>query len=306
MKNTLDFIIVGAQKAGTTSLAGHLDNSPQICIPPEKEVPYFLDPYMLQRGWTWYLDTYFKNADPARLWGTSTPQYMMHPECFKAIKEALPNVKIIVTLRDPVSRLISHFDMATRLGVETRKLNGVIDEQLGQIEKFRAMPYPDHTGKYVTSGEYGRILEELFAHFDRSQVLVLFFDDITRDIQHELDRVSQFLGISRFAAVEPDKVRMKGGSKRKVPLNHDRIIVGLASVSRALRVSAIIPDRLKARVGRVSSWLDEWNVDPAAKTEVADLSPDLLHRLREHYARDTILLENVGIAAPWLQRWAGN
>jgi len=306
MKNILDFIIVGAQKAGTTSLAGHLGYSPQIYIPPEKEIPYFLDRSMLKWGWNWYLDTYFKNADPDRLWGTSTPQYMMHPECFKTIKMAMPNVKIIVTLRDPISRLISHFDMATRLGVEKRNLNTVIEEQINHIEELRKTPYPDHTGKYIVSGEYGRILKELFTHFDSSQVHVVFFDDLTRDIQSELDRVSDFLGICRFAAAEPDKVRMRGGSKKKVPFNHNKLVAALSSISRSFGLSTMIPSRAKAKIGRISSWLDEWNVDTRTKTVTSDLRPDLLRGLREHYARDAVILENIGIPAPWVKRWTSH
>ena len=64
----------------------------------------------------WWFHVVLVVGVAALLWGTSTPQYMMHPECFGSIKRALPGVKIIVTLRDPVRRLVSHFDMATRLG----------------------------------------------------------------------------------------------------------------------------------------------------------------------------------------------
>jgi len=53
MKKTLDFIIMGAQKAGTTSLASYLGENPRVYIPPEKEIPYFLNEKMLQRGWEW-------------------------------------------------------------------------------------------------------------------------------------------------------------------------------------------------------------------------------------------------------------
>lgn len=301
-KEKLDFIIIGAQKAGTTSLAEHLEASQDIYIPAEKEVPYFLEPVMLQRGWQWYLDNFFKDADPARLWGTSTPQYMMHPECFGSIKRALPGVKIIVTLRDPVRRLVSHFDMATRLGVERRSLDEVIRQQLIQVDECRAKPYPDHTGKYVASGEYGRIFDALYQQFAPSQVLVMFFDDITRNLQQELDKVCDFFAIGRFAAAAPERVRMQGGAKRKLPLDHNGMIETMSKLVRATGVSKVIPDRLKNRVERASSWLDEWNVDPSSKTELSAIPPDLLHALQHHYASDTAQLEKAGIYPPWLQR----
>ena len=301
-KEKLDFIIIGAQKAGTTLLSGHLQASQDTYIPAEKEIPFFLEPAMLQLGWQWYLSNFFKGADSARLWGTSTPQYMMHPECFGSIKATLPNVKIIVTLRDPLRRLVSHFDMAKRLGVERGALDEVIRLQLCNLGDFRAKSYPDHTGKYVTSGEYGRILDVLYQHFTSSQVLVLFFDDIMRDPQREVDRMSDFLAIRRFAVSNPSLVRMQGGAKRKVPLDHNRIISAASKFAHSVGFSKMIPSSLKNRVGLISSWLDEWNVDPSSKTELEIIEPAILQALRQHYLSDALLLEKMGIYPPWVQR----
>lgn len=299
-KKKIDFLIVGAQKAGTTSLAKHLDASKEVYIPAEKEIPYFLESAMLQNGWQWYLENYFNKADPACLWGTSTPQYMMHPDCFGSIKSALPEVKIIVTLRDPVRRLVSHFDMANRLGVEKRSMGEAIHFQLSHADECRIKSYPDHTGKYVASGEYGRILTLLYEHFSPSQVLVLFFDDIVSDLQRELDLVSDFLSIGRFEVSAPERVRMQGGAEKRLPLDHNRIILAASQFTRAAGLSQLIPYSLKRRVERVSSWLDEWNVNPASKTELASIPTELLDALQQHYARDAVQLQKIGIHPPWI------
>lgn len=301
MKETLDFIIIGAQKAGTTSLASYLTCSPQVFIPPEKEIPYFLDGKMQQLGWRWYVETYFRNAGPASLWGTSTPQYMMHPESFAAIKEKLPNVKIIVTLRDPIARLLSHFDMATRLGVEVRPLNQMVEEQLGKLAYYRETSYPDHTGKYVVTGEYGRILGELLQHFDASQVLVIDFEDICRHAQQTVNRLSEFLGIAQFTPENLNTVRMKGGGRKRIPVDHDRIIAMLARPIRLFDMAELVPKRLKLAIGRLSSRLDEWNVDATSKSNVQDLKPELLSRLKAHYLKDAYTLEGYGIHASWVR-----
>jgi len=303
MKKTLDFIIVGSQKAGTTSLASYLDNNPQVYIPPEKEVPFFVHESMKKRGWPWFLDTYFAQADPSALWGTSSPQYMMYPESFKTIKESLPDVKIIVTLRDPIARMLSHFDMASRFGVESRPLNRMVEEQLMNVDVLRRTSYPDKTGKYIVAGEYGRILEELFAHFDRSEVLIVHFDDIRSDAQQVVDRLADFLGLEHFSPDNLQVVRMKGGARKRLPINHDRFISQAGKLIRLLGIGRLIPNRLKFAVGYVSGRLDEWNVDSSSKSRPQDLHQDLLRALKEHYKKDAAHLKKIGVEAPWLEGW---
>lgn len=75
-KSRLDFLVIGAQKAGTTSLFEYLRQHPAIYMPPGKEVPYFSDDAMVDRGWDAYLTQTFAYADPALAWGTASPQYM--------------------------------------------------------------------------------------------------------------------------------------------------------------------------------------------------------------------------------------
>ena len=77
MKETLDFIIIGAQKAGTTSLFEYLRPHPELWLPPGKEAPYFSHDAVIERGWQDYMEKAFAFGDPARKWGTVTPSYMV-------------------------------------------------------------------------------------------------------------------------------------------------------------------------------------------------------------------------------------
>ena len=281
MKNKLDFIIVGAQKAGTTSLAACLRESDQVFIPSAKEVPYFLEERMQQRGWEWYRGTYFRNAGPDKSWGTSSPQYMMYPHSFGALKNMLPDVKIIVALRDPIGRLLSRFDMATRFGAERGRLNRVVEERRDKVAHCRQTTYLDRTGKYLVSGEYGRTLKELFEHFDRRQVAIIDFEDIRKNAQLVVHRLSDFLGIERFSPRNLKAVRMKGGRSRRIDVDHDRIIAMFGRSVKSLGLAGLVPVSLKLAVGCLSSKLDEWNVDQSVKSGVAELTPELLDRLQE-------------------------
>ena len=77
VKNTLDFIVIGAQKAGTTSLFEYLRGHPELSLPPDKEAPFFSSEEARRRGFEDYMRKAFAFADPSSKWGTVTPQYMV-------------------------------------------------------------------------------------------------------------------------------------------------------------------------------------------------------------------------------------
>jgi hypothetical protein len=149
-KDLLDFIVIGAQKAGTTSLFQYLRYHPEISLPAGKEVPYFSHDALYARGWAAYmrnLARYEAISDPMRKWGTVTPQYMvggvLQATADVAIKnnydertvplrihERLPDVRMIAILRDPVERALSHHRMAVMIGRERRSFDDVVGELL--------------------------------------------------------------------------------------------------------------------------------------------------------------------------------
>src|SRR5436305_8534161 len=77
LKDTLDFIVIGAQKAGTTSLFEYVRRHPDLRLPANKEAPYFSHDTYCRLAWTDYLHREFPFADPACKWGTVTPHYMV-------------------------------------------------------------------------------------------------------------------------------------------------------------------------------------------------------------------------------------
>src|SRR5512134_2872554 len=104
----LDFIIIGAQKAGTTALFRYLRRHPRIYMPLEKEIPFFSDDVLYARGWEQFARRYYGHAPPDRLWGKATPRYMIHPDCPSRIRATMPDTRLIALLRDPIERCISH------------------------------------------------------------------------------------------------------------------------------------------------------------------------------------------------------
>src|SRR5690242_16005313 len=132
-KRPLDFIVIGAQKAGTTSLFEYMRTHPQLYLPPGKEEQFFTAENVFKEGWKRYMDRVFYGAPEDSLWGTATPQYMsggvwqngdqidpgpLAPETLvpKRIHKMMPNCRIFAVLRDPVERCFSHYQLLILLG----------------------------------------------------------------------------------------------------------------------------------------------------------------------------------------------
>ena len=99
-----DFLVLGAQKGGTTTLQQLLSQHPGIFLPPKKEVHYFSKHW--EQPTAWYA-AHYVDADPKQRCGDITPYYLFHPEAPKRIHSLLPDAQLIVLLRDPVERALS-------------------------------------------------------------------------------------------------------------------------------------------------------------------------------------------------------
>jgi hypothetical protein len=225
-KDTLEFIVIGAQKAGTTSLFQYLKRHPEISLPAGKEWPYFSNDPVYTRGWNDYLTSLVRNgygeaADPVRKWGTVTPQYMVggvYQSTDEAgrnggydertvplrIHERLPNVRLIAILRDPVARAISHHRMGVMVGRERRSFDHAIGELLSADALEDARRRPDEATGYIAWGEYGRILSGYFEVFAADQILVAFTDELESAPAALLCHIHEFIGVR--ADFEPDNL----------------------------------------------------------------------------------------------------
>ena len=112
MKNP-DFLILGAQRCGTSSLHHWLSQHPDIWLPDEKELHFF--DLNWHAGPSWYRGMF---TDDGRVVGEATPIYLFYPNVDDWVHEVAPDCKFIVLLRDPVDRAYSHYHHALRTGVE--------------------------------------------------------------------------------------------------------------------------------------------------------------------------------------------
>jgi len=314
-KDILDFIIIGAQKAGTTSLFEYLRLHPEISLPASKEAPYFSHDSMYSRGWPAYMRK-IAFADPQRKWGTVTTRYMAGGVTGGAvnnnnydertvplrIRERLPKVRLIAILRDPVERAVSHHRMVLMDGREQRSFDDAVGELLRPDMLERARRHPRETTGYIVWGEYGRILAGYFDVFPREQILVVFTDELERAPAQLLRRIQEFIGV--MADFEPPNLAVRyraGAGQRRFSRMGPYASLSPQALQRVLRQNSVvravwdlIPEagqrRLRRPYERFAYRVDLWNRRSGASADdgnSAQPSPATLLRLREHYVQDT-------------------
>jgi hypothetical protein len=192
-----DYLIVGAMRSGTSALYEYLTKHPRVARSTTEEVHYFTLHY--ERGVDWYrghFPTSLRNAFTRAvhggnvLTGEATPYYMFHPHAPYRIASLLPEVKLIVVLRNPVDRAYSHYLHARRVGVEPltsfeEALEAEPERLRGESERMAADPgYKSRNHwhfSYLRRGMYAEQIEVLFSLFDRRNVLVLQSEGLLRD-----------------------------------------------------------------------------------------------------------------------------
>lgn len=186
-----DFIIIGAQKSGTTTLFSLLKKHENIYIPPQKEVQFFSDDSLYERGIDWYYQENFSGLKLDELAGDISPQYMLYKKVPHRIKKHIPDVKLIAILRHPIKRAFSQYQMSVRRGIEGRPF----------IDAFRESAkksfVDDVTGStaYYQYSNYSEILSEYISLFGSENILILFQEDLDRDPVGTLKKIHGFLGV---------------------------------------------------------------------------------------------------------------
>lgn len=214
----LGFVVAGAQKAGTTALAQFLAGHPQIRVPAVKEVHLF-DAPDYSPSWTprEIDERYRPHFDPADferggnglLLGEATPIYLFLPEVAAELKRYNPELRVIVLLRDPVRRAISHYHMERARDAERLPLPLALFAEPWRLHRCRN-PYATDSATRVQSyrrrGLYSTQLKNLYASFDRRQVLVVRSESLLNSHDATLRRIFAFLGVSEDVRVPAARV----------------------------------------------------------------------------------------------------
>lgn len=196
-----DFVIIGAQRGGTTSLHRYLGEHPDIILPVTKELHYFSRLY--DRGDDWYRRQFPVRLPEPMITGEATPYYLPHPHAPRRLHAFAPAAKLIVLLRDPVDRAYSHYQHEVRRGHETlpfeealareeERLRGEQERMLAD-ETYDSLPYQRFS--YQSRGLYAEQLGAWFAFFPREQSLIVESERFYAEPIATVRRVTDFLGL---------------------------------------------------------------------------------------------------------------
>ena len=196
------FLVIGAQKSGTTSLYRLLGRHPEVVRARHKELHFFDREHA--RGRRWYerqlpspLRVFVRRLAGRRtLCGEATPAYLALPEVPARVRALLPDARLVALLRDPTRRAISHYHHRVRNHGESRPIAEVLDAELlraAQSGESSLSPLG-----YLARGHYARQLERWLALFPRAQILVLPAEPFYADPAPTVRRVADFVGLASF------------------------------------------------------------------------------------------------------------
>jgi hypothetical protein len=222
-----DFIVVGAQKAGTTSFYWYLSQLPAVEPSFRKEVHYFDLNY--GHGEAWYrafFPTRAKLHRNAAITGEATPYYLFHPAVPQRIHDLVPSAKIIILLRDPAQRALSHFEHEHRLGNETFTLSEALaaeQHRLGDIEarleETAAVSWAHQHSSYRARGLYLPQVRRYFERFGRERCHVILSEELFDDPVATVRQAAEFLDIDS-ATVSGLDLAPRGVNKARAPRDH--------------------------------------------------------------------------------------
>ncbi len=210
-----DFIIIGAQRGGTTSLYNYLAEHPGIGAASIKEVHFFDTPHFKQ-GLAWYRAHFPTVAEKFYaerfqklkfITGEASPYYLFYPHAPARIAGALPGVKLIVMVRNPVDRAYSHYyhelaggaeqlsSFEEAIEQESKRLAGV-PEKMQEDERYYSFNHRHFS--YLARGIYVDQLRPWMSQFSREQILIIKSEDFYTDPAAIFKQSLAFLGLESF------------------------------------------------------------------------------------------------------------
>jgi hypothetical protein len=264
-----NFIIVGAAKAGTSSLAHWLRGHPEAFVVPEKELYFFEHDERWAQGVDWYR-AQFAEAGEARAVGEATPNYMFRFEAAERMASVVPGARLIALLREPGDRAYSHYwHWRLRKVAERRSFGEAVAEEMARPPRAFEDPDDRHDPQYLARGRYLPQLKRLCEYFPRESLQVLLLDDLEKRPAEAFARVCAFLGVN--ADVVPENVgRSYNQSFAFRP-------AFLARFMARYRVGRFMPGRTGALVRRLMTGPEEG---------YAPMGADVRATLTEHFAAD--------------------
>lgn len=285
-----NFLLLGAAKCGTSSLAYYLSQHPDVCFSEPKEPVFFEAEY--EKGLGHYWREYFASWRGERAIGEGRVWNLYLPFVPPRIHESVPEARLVVLLRDPVERVYSHWWHRHSRGQEPLDFERAVEEDRARIERgegfhgeegerrWRAGLVGDSTHHRVLLdlGFYAEQIERYLGLFPRSRLKVLLYDDLVADLGAVMSDLFEYLGVDRgfsLADAAPRNVRREA---RRSPTARRLLLA-----SRSLGLRHLVPAALRPALHRLAE-------RPARRP---GLPPALRRQLVEYYEPHNLRLERL-------------
>lgn len=274
-----NFLIIGAEKSGTTWLYNKLRQHPEIYLPLTKECHFFnkfnsnldvRDNYN-KLGWEWYGRFFNEIPEQVKAVGEATPMYLCDPVAPQRIAGDIPEVKLIYLLRNPIRRAYSHYWMAYR--------KGDIDESFEEI-------VAEKDPRFIERGRYARQLTNFYRLFPKENLKGYIFEYFFENPEEGLKDIFKFLGVEvQNFPFKDNRQKVHASSKPRSKILN-KVISKAAKKLRKNSFTFGLLDWFKST--GIAPTIKDWNNYPEV---YPPLSKSLFYELFEYYEEDIEMLE---------------
>ncbi len=266
---TPTFLYIGASKAGSSWIFECLKEHPEAFVPPAKDLHFFHLQY--EKGIEWY-ESFFKKGEGIKTIGELSHDYFLFEHVADKIKAYQPDIKLLVSLREPVEKMISSYHYAKRTYL---KENVSFEDFFFHHERYQKSHYQN---MHKETAQYFQNLQPFYERFPRENILVVFFDELKESPHIFIQKIYHFLEIDD--TFEPSVLHTKVNQQQKArfPLVA-RLAYTTASLLRTLGLANIV-----GAVKRNPVFEKMLYQKPKATKQPID--PKTLQKVYEFYATD--------------------
>tara|TARA_B110000879_G_scaffold211942_1_gene306237 strand:+ start:47 stop:802 length:756 start_codon:yes stop_codon:yes gene_type:complete len=197
----IDYLFIGAQKTGSNSFIGYMNEHPDIyCC--KKEIHYFDIKYN-KKDFNWY-EKHFKTKKT--IVGEKSPSYLLDKRAINRIYNYNPNIKLIIFLREPIQRAYSHFNMKYPIVKERGNINKIFNEDINQQKDIPLDKYIENISQkstaFIHRGFYYEQIKYIYSLFPKENVLILISDENKKDILKCYNKIFTFLGVKKLSNIK--------------------------------------------------------------------------------------------------------
>ena len=282
-------ILIGAQKAGTTALFEWLGQHPDVFAPNQAQAIPFFTTDLFSKGMEFY-EKLFLGFNNENIILASDVNLLFFEKSAEILYKHNPALKLLVVLRDPISRTISAYRYAIERNLEERTFEQAVREEIDDPNLYESQ-YQQIQKHYLKHGLYCQQLEQYFNYFGKDQIFVGFQDDMYNDSRKFVNTIFEFLGIEQNVPINfVKRNKTAGGAKFKV-INDILHNEGNNEKSKVNGLLNMIPEGLRYKLIR-KTYMAMANFNKK-DSPMKEIEAETLSKIQAYFEEDTRKLQSL-------------